>query len=108
MENKIKTSQARDEFGTIVNRVAYGKEHFILVRRNREMAAIIPMEEYELLEEYIAKLEDALDLNAAEEALSEPGENIPFEQVRKKLGLDALPDRAAPGRKARAGKAAKG
>ncbi|MEE8394653.1 MAG: type II toxin-antitoxin system Phd/YefM family antitoxin [bacterium] len=105
MENRIKTKIARDEFGSVVNRVAYGKERFILERRNKEMAAIIPMEEYRLLEEYVAQLEDKIDLEAAKAALSEPGENIPFEVVLREA--NGLSHRDKADGKARVGKAAR-
>jgi hypothetical protein len=44
--------------------------------------AIIPIEDLKLLEE----LEDNIDLHAAREALKD-GERIPYEKVRRELGL---------------------
>ena len=64
---------------------AYGGERVRVVRRGREIAAIVPIEDVELLE----RLEDELDLKAALEALTDP-ENavpIPWEQVKAELGL---------------------
>ena len=52
-----------------VNRVAYGKERVILSRRGRDLAAIVPLEDVELLE----ALEDRLDLDAARAALKKAG-----------------------------------
>ena len=54
-------------------------------RRGRDVAAIVPIDDVDLLE----AIEDELDLAAAREALADP-ENaipIPWEQVKKNLGL---------------------
>ncbi|MCH9046342.1 MAG: type II toxin-antitoxin system Phd/YefM family antitoxin [SAR324 cluster bacterium] len=100
---RIKTNKARDEFGSVVNRVAYGKERIILQRRNKDMAAMIPMEDLRLLERLIEAEEDRIDLEKVRKAMAEPGENVPYEQVRKELGLDAV----SPGDEARSQKGAK-
>jgi prevent-host-death family protein len=99
MMNRIKTTKAREEFGAVINKVAYGKEHFIVQRRGKDLAAIIPMEEFQLLEEYIEKLEDAYDIKQAELALAEKGPNIPMDEVFRELGMKHVRGRMAPGRR---------
>jgi prevent-host-death family protein len=89
--NRIKTTQAREEFGAVINKVAYGKEHFIVHRRGKDLAAIIPMEEFQLLEEYIEKLEDKIDLMRAKETLKEGGELIPHEEIAWEQKEDEIP-----------------
>jgi prevent-host-death family protein len=76
-------TQARDEFAEVVNRVAYARERVRVVRRGRELAAIVPMEDVELLE----ALEDAIDLDAVREAMADPANAIPipWEEVRKRF-----------------------
>lgn len=82
MKNHLTTVEARNHFGDVINRAAYGKERVILTRRGQKLAAVIPMEDLELLN----RLEDRIDLEAIKEALKEP-ETLPWEQVKKELGL---------------------
>lgn len=84
---RIKTTDARNEFGWIVDHVAHGKERVILERRGRSLAAIIPMEDLRFLEAAFSKVEDALDIRDSDRALAEDAELIPYEQIQKDLGL---------------------
>ena len=52
-ERYITATEARDDFSDFINRVAYGKERFIVRRRRKEFAAVIPMEEYRFLQRAI-------------------------------------------------------
>ncbi len=81
----VSVSEAREEFAELVNRAAYGHERVLVSRRGRPIAAIVPIEDVELLE----RMEDEFDLNAARTALADP-ENavpLPWEQVKVELGL---------------------
>jgi hypothetical protein len=55
----------------------------LIEQAGRPIAAIMSVEDLALLE----RLEDAADIEAAREALVEPGDNIPYDQVRRELGL---------------------
>lgn len=79
----VSVSHARDEFAELVNRAAYQHDRVLISRRGRPVAAIVPIEDVEALEE----LEDEYDRRAVAEALAEGGEPIPWEQVEKELGL---------------------
>ncbi len=79
----LSTSEAREAFAEMVNRVAYGGERVVLQRRGKRLAALVSMEDLELLE----AIEDADDIAAAEEALAEAGE-APDAEVRRRLGVD--------------------
>jgi len=79
----IKATRARDAFGETLNRAAYGKERVVIARHGKDIAAMISIEDLRLLEE----LEDYLDVEAAKKALAESDERIPYEVVRKELGL---------------------
>ena len=82
MATTISTADARKNFADIVNKVAYGKESVVLTRRGQKIAALVSMDELELLQ-YI---EDHLDIEDAKKALAEPGENISAQEVWKQLG----------------------
>ncbi|HEY9402063.1 MAG TPA: type II toxin-antitoxin system prevent-host-death family antitoxin [Pyrinomonadaceae bacterium] len=80
-DTRITISKAREDFAETLNRVAYRGERIILHRREKDMVAIIPIEDLALLEE----LEGRLDIEAAHEALAESDERIPYEKVRKEI-----------------------
>ncbi len=80
---RVTTAEARKKLAEIVNRVAYGKEPVVLTRRGEEIAALISMEELELLQ----LIEDRMDIEDAKKALAEPGKNISAEKAWKELGL---------------------
>lgn len=82
MAPKVTASAARQNFSDILNRAAYSGERVIVHRGKKPVAAVIPIEDLELLE----ALEDEIDIAAAREALKEPG-TIPWETVKKKLRL---------------------
>ena len=81
----VRVSEARDAFSDLVNRVAYGNERIVLVRHGKEVAALVPAADAELLE----ALEDELDLAAVREALADPANTapVPLHDVRARLGL---------------------
>jgi prevent-host-death family protein len=78
-------SEARESFSTTVNRVAFGGERVILTRHGRRVAAVVPVEDLELLE----ALEDARDLDEVRAALAEPKnrKRIGWEELKAQLGL---------------------
>ncbi len=83
MTTTITTAEARKNFADIVNKVAYGKEPIVLTRRGQEVAALVSMDELELLQQ----IEDHIDIEDAKKALAELGDNISAEEVWKQLGL---------------------
>ncbi len=83
MNKTITTADARKNFAAIVNTVAYGKEPVVLTRRGQEIAALISIEELQLLR----KIEDYIDIEDAKKALEEPGENVSADAFWKELGL---------------------
>lgn len=83
MTTTISTAEARKNFADLVNKVAYGREPIVLTRRGQGIAALVSMDELELLQ----RIEDHMDIEDAKKALAEPGENIPAQEVWKKLGL---------------------
>ena len=83
MTTTISTAYARKNFADIVNKVVYGKEPIVLTRRGQKIAALVSMDELELLQQ----IEDHIDIEDAKKALADPGNNISAKEVWKQLGL---------------------
>ncbi len=82
---KLPASQVRKDFAEALNKVAYQHERIVLHRRGKDVAALVSIEDLELLE----ALEDQLDIEAADKAMADPEnrKRIPWDQVKAKLGL---------------------
>jgi prevent-host-death family protein len=78
------TIQAKEEFSELVNRVSHNKERIILTRRDKEIAAIIPIEDLALLQNSL----DKHDLREAVEALKEARQvgTISLEDLKAEIG----------------------
>jgi prevent-host-death family protein len=81
----VSSREARERFADLVSSAAYRKERFVVTRYNREMVALVPVEDLERLE----LLEDYVDLQAAREALQEAREEgtLSWDDVKAELGL---------------------
>ena len=77
-------SDARKDFASITNRVAFGKERVILTRHGRQVVAVIPASDLKLLE----ALEEQIDLTEARAALAaSKGKRIGLNELKAELGL---------------------
>ena len=78
-------SEARGSFSTTVNRVAFGGERVVLTRHGKRVAAVVPIEDLELIE----ALEDAHDLDEVRAALADPAsrDRIGWNDLKAQLGL---------------------
>jgi prevent-host-death family protein len=83
MAKTFSASKARVDFAEIINQVAYGGERVVLDRHGKPIAAIIPIEDLTFLEE----IEDRMDVEAANHALAQSNERVPYERTRRELGL---------------------
>jgi prevent-host-death family protein len=83
---RLSTTEARQQFAELINRTAYKGERFVVHRRKKLVAAVIPIEEYALLERLIEERENKIDVRLARKARKEKG-RIPWEKVKKDLGL---------------------
>lgn len=79
---RLSTSEARKQFADALNRVAYGSDRIVLERNGKDVAALISIEDLELLQ----LLEDRIDVEAAREALAE-GETVRWEDFKREQGL---------------------
>ncbi|MFY9742016.1 MAG: type II toxin-antitoxin system Phd/YefM family antitoxin [Candidatus Sulfotelmatobacter sp.] len=78
---KLTASAARQNFSDILNRAAFGRERVLVHRGKKPIAAIMPVEDYQFLED----LEDRIDVEEARKRLHEP--TIPWSKIKKDLGL---------------------
>ena len=81
-------AEARKDFAEIVNRAAYRRERTIITRHEKDVAAVISIDELRLLEALIERYEDEQDVAEAREALLEAREDsVAWEAVKQDLGL---------------------
>jgi PHD/YefM family antitoxin component YafN of YafNO toxin-antitoxin module len=80
---RLTASQLREDMATAINKVAFGGERIVLQRNNKDVAALVSMEDLNLLKE----LEDRADLAEIKKALKEPGANILWKDIKKELGI---------------------
>ncbi len=80
----VTTKDAQDEFIELINRVAINKERIIITRRDKEIAAIVPLEDFKFLEESQSKN----DLEEAAAALKEARAlgAISLEELKTEIG----------------------
>jgi prevent-host-death family protein len=81
MNRKFSASTARSQFADIVSRAEYRGERTIVHKRNKPVAAVVPIEDLELIERY----EDEVDRQLIRKARKEKFTG--WEQVKKELGL---------------------
>ena len=85
---RIQATAVRDNFADVVNRVAYKGERFMLERRGKAVAALVPVEDLVRLEE----LEDRLDAKEGARVLRQmkaKGEKpIPVAEMKRRLGIE--------------------
>ena len=82
----ISAAQARDRFADLLNRAAYGQERIILTRRGKPIAALVPVEDVEWLED----IENESDLKAVQEARKEIEREgtVPLDEVLNEFGIE--------------------
>lgn len=84
---RLNATEARNSFSETLNQVRYNKERVVLERHGKGFAAVVPLEDLELLE----ALEDRADAKALRKAIAaakRKGEQpIPLAEARKRLGL---------------------
>src|SRR5437899_107898 len=73
---RLNLSQAREEFSDLVNRAAYAKERMIVSHRGQDLAAVIPIEDLQLLERLCPEKRNHLDLEQSCAAQTEPGKSL--------------------------------
>jgi len=79
---QITSSLMRDHFPELADEVKYNKKRIIVTRRGKQLVAIVPIEDLELLR----AVEDSQDLRDARRALrkAEKEGTIPWEEVKRR------------------------
>lgn len=85
--DRLPASKVREGFPDALDQVLHRGARIIVHHRGKDVAALVPMEDLKLLEQ----IEDRLDLEEARAILKEMREtgekSVPWEQVKKELGL---------------------
>ena len=68
----ISAAEARKNLSEILNRVAYSKERVVLTRHGNQIAAIVPLEDLDLLKQ----LHQAIERKDVEDAISESARGV--------------------------------
>src|SRR5947207_15814425 len=63
--SRIAVIDARKDLADVLNRAAYGKERVVLTRRGKDVAAIVPIDDLNLLE----AMEDHMDVAESQKIL---------------------------------------
>ncbi|MBN1426163.1 type II toxin-antitoxin system Phd/YefM family antitoxin [Candidatus Fermentibacteria bacterium] len=79
----VLASELRKNLSDAINRVVYAGERVTIMRRNRPLAVLVSVEDAAILEQ----IEDRMDVAAAQKAIEEGGESIPWEDAKRQLGL---------------------
>jgi prevent-host-death family protein len=80
----IGADEARDNFGDLLGRASHGKERVVISRHRKCVAALVPIEDLELLE----RIEDDADLKEIRARLAKPvGKPIPLKDAAARLGV---------------------
>jgi len=84
MIKHVTTVEAREHLANLVNQVVHGHERVVLTRRGKEIAAIVPLGDLKLLEDF----ENQLDLQIAADSLKESREfgTHSLDQLKEELG----------------------
>jgi prevent-host-death family protein len=84
MTTTMSTIDAKEKFTDLINHVAQNKERVILVRRGKEVAALVPLEDLHFLE----TTQDRYDLDEAIDAYKEAKNTgtTSLEQLKDEIG----------------------
>ncbi len=82
-------TEARDELTSLPDKLSSAHETLTVTRRGKPVLAILPWEEYEALVETLEVLSDKDLVAAFRQGVREiqQGKGIPWERVKRKLGL---------------------
>jgi antitoxin YefM len=87
MAKTVPVRELRSDLAHLLDEVADRREHVVVTRRGRPAAVLIPVDEYDALEETAEILSDADALAAIGEGLAEieRGETVTLEELRAQI-----------------------
>lgn len=87
MARTVPVRELRSNLSKLLSDVADRRDHVLVTRNGRPAAAIVPIDEYEALEETAEVLSDSEALAALEQGLAEieRGETITLDELRDEL-----------------------
>jgi len=87
MAKTIPVRDFRSNLASVLSDVADRRDHVVVTRNGRPAAALVPIDEYETLEETAEILSDAGTLAALQAGLGEleRGETVEFDDLRREL-----------------------
>lgn len=87
MPKSVPVRELRNDLAQLLDEVADRREHVIVTRRGRPAAVLIPVDEYEALEETAEILSDAETLSAIDQGLIEieHGETVTLAELRDQI-----------------------
>jgi len=82
---RVNSAEAKRQLGQILARTARTKRRVMVTSRGKDMAAVVPIEDVQLLEE----IEDRLDLDEARAALAGAKRDgtVTWKKIKRDLGL---------------------
>ncbi|KIC73222.1 Prevent-host-death family protein [Neochlamydia sp. EPS4] len=85
MNTRKAFSQARSELTTIVNHVAFCHDRYVLTRNGKDVAAIVPIDDLEMLE----TLEDERDIEVAQRVDKDIKKHgtVKWKEIKRDFGL---------------------
>jgi antitoxin YefM len=88
MAKNVPVRELRQQLASLLDEVADRREHVTVTRRGRPAAVLIPVDEYEALEETAEILSDDATLEAIRAGLddSAAGDVLPLDELRRELG----------------------
>lgn len=87
MAKTIPVREFRSNLAELISDVADRRDHVVVTRNGRPAAALVPIDEYEALEETADILSDAATLDALKAGLDElnSGETVELDDLRREL-----------------------
>lgn len=87
MTKTIPVREFRSNLAELLSDVAERREHVVVTRNGRPAAALVPIDEYQALEETAEVLSDAATLESLQAGLDElaRGETVEFSDLRREL-----------------------
>lgn len=83
----LAVTKARENFSDMINRVVYRHERIVLGRRGKNVAALVPMEDLELLEKLEEQADVELVRRVRRQIRSGKEKPVPWAKAKKQLGF---------------------